>query len=138
MHQHTVLGERILSAAPALRPVAHDRARHARALGRARLPRRPGRREQIPLGARIIAACDAYDAMTTDRCYRRAIDHEHACEELRREAGHQFDRAVTDALLSELGLSTVAAERDSEHEPAAEEVMSYLRDMLSRHTTASV
>jgi HD-GYP domain-containing protein (c-di-GMP phosphodiesterase class II) len=94
--------------------------------------------EEIPLGARIIAACDAYDAMTTDRCYRRAIDHQHACEELRREAGHQFDRAVTDALLNELGLSAPAAEQEGEHDPSAEEVMSYLREMLARHAIASV
>ena len=137
MHQHTVLGERILSAAPALRPVAQIvRATHERWDGRGYPDGLAG--EEIPLGARIIAACDAYDAMTTDRCYRRAIDHQHACEELRREAGHQFDRAVTDALLNELGLSAAAAEQEGEHDPSAEEVMSYLREMLARHAIASV
>jgi HD-GYP domain-containing protein (c-di-GMP phosphodiesterase class II) len=101
--------------------------------------------DQIPLGARIIAVCDAYDAMTTDRCYRQAIDHGQACEELRREAGHQFDRTVTDALLEELGqhapatgASAGAGGQPGEDEAAAaEEVMSYLRDMLARHTAAS-
>ena len=86
MHQHTVLGERILSAAPALRPVAVIvRATHERWDGRGYPDGCAG--DAIPLGARIIAACDAYDAMTTDRCYRAGIGHEGACEELRREAG---------------------------------------------------
>ena len=63
MHQHTVLGERILSAAPALRPVAVIvRATHERWDGEGYPDGLAG--DAIPLGARIIAACDAYDAMT--------------------------------------------------------------------------
>jgi len=54
--------------------------------------------EQIPLGARIITVCDAFDAMTSDRPYRRALEEEVAFEELRRHAGSQFDAAVVDAL----------------------------------------
>jgi diguanylate cyclase (GGDEF)-like protein len=139
MHQHTVLGERILSAAPALRPVARIvRATHERWDGRGYPDGLSG--EQIPLGARIIAACDAYDAMTTDRCYRRAIAHADACEELRREAAHQFDPAVTSALLAELdaGGKSVAQSAQQEQTDAAEEVMSYLRDMLARQSPASL
>jgi two-component system, cell cycle response regulator len=45
----------------------------------------------IPLGARIVAVADAYDAMTHDRPYKRAISHEEAIRELRRHAGTQFD-----------------------------------------------
>ena len=58
--------------------------------------------EEIPLGARIIFACDALDAMTTDRPYRAAMGMEEACAELRRCAGTQFDPAVVDALLEVL------------------------------------
>ncbi len=49
------------------------------------------RREQIPLGARIVALVDAFDAMTHDRPYRRALPAEAALAEIRRGAGHQFD-----------------------------------------------
>jgi len=59
--------------------------------------------EEIPLGARIIAVVDAWDAMTNDRPYRKAMQHEDVVAEMIREAGHQFDPAVVDALLSVTG-----------------------------------
>jgi HD-GYP domain-containing protein (c-di-GMP phosphodiesterase class II) len=59
--------------------------------------------EAIPLGARIILACDAYHAMTSDQPYRRAMSAAAAREELRRHAGTQFDSQVVDALLAVLG-----------------------------------
>ena len=69
MRQHTILGERILNAAPALRPVARlVRATHERWDGGGYPDGLAG--EQIPLGARIIAVCDAYEAMIADRAYR--------------------------------------------------------------------
>ena len=49
------------------------------------------RANEIPLGARIVAIADAYDAMVHDRPYKRAISHEQAIDELRRHAGTQFD-----------------------------------------------
>ncbi|HEY7131764.1 MAG TPA: HD domain-containing phosphohydrolase, partial [Candidatus Limnocylindrales bacterium] len=49
------------------------------------------RGNDIPLGARIVAIADAYDAMTHDRPYKRAISHDDAIKELRRHAGTQFD-----------------------------------------------
>ena len=55
--------------------------------------------EEIPVVSRIVCACDAYSAMTTDRPYRRALGREEAFAELRRCAGTQFDPAVVDALL---------------------------------------
>jgi len=58
--------------------------------------------EAIPLGARIIFACDAWDAMTSDRPYRAAMPEERARAEMRRAAGSQFDPTVVDALLSVL------------------------------------
>jgi HD-GYP domain-containing protein (c-di-GMP phosphodiesterase class II) len=50
--------------------------------------------EAIPLGARIFAVADAFDAMTSDRPYRRALPFEQACREIADGAGSQFDPAV--------------------------------------------
>jgi ribonuclease P protein subunit RPR2 len=58
--------------------------------------------EDIPLAARIIAACDTYEAITTDRPYRPARTPDHARKELRRAAGDQLDARVVEALLQEL------------------------------------
>ena len=56
--------------------------------------------ERIPLVARLIACCDAFSAMTSDRPYRKALSVEDALEELRRNRGTQFDPRVVDALIA--------------------------------------
>jgi HD-GYP domain-containing protein (c-di-GMP phosphodiesterase class II) len=56
--------------------------------------------KEIPLAARIVFACDAYNAMTTDRVYRAAMSREEALEELVSNAGTQFDPAIITALTS--------------------------------------
>lgn len=56
--------------------------------------------EQIPLVARIVACCDAYNAMTTDRPYRPALRQAVAVEELTKNSGTQFDPDVVDALVA--------------------------------------
>ncbi|MFZ5814929.1 MAG: HD domain-containing phosphohydrolase [Bacillota bacterium] len=56
--------------------------------------------EKIPLGARIFAVADTYDAITSDRPYRKGRSHRAALEEIRRGCGTQFDPMVVDALLS--------------------------------------
>jgi two-component system, cell cycle response regulator len=97
MRQHTLIGERILSAAPALRPVARlVRSSHERWDGGGYPDGLAG--EQIPLGSRIIAACDAFDAIITDRSYRAASTPVEAVAELQRHAGSQFDAQVVEAL----------------------------------------
>jgi GAF domain-containing protein len=58
--------------------------------------------DDIPLGARVICACAAYHAMTSDRPYRCAMTPEAAVAELRDQAGRQFDPGVVDALLGVL------------------------------------
>jgi HD-GYP domain-containing protein (c-di-GMP phosphodiesterase class II) len=58
--------------------------------------------KDIPLAARIISACDTYDAIVTDRPYRPARTQPEACEELRRVAGSQLDRRVVAAVIAEL------------------------------------
>jgi HD-GYP domain-containing protein (c-di-GMP phosphodiesterase class II) len=60
-----------------------------------------GRRSgDIPLSARIVALADVYDALTSDRPYRRAMAHEEAVEIIREGRGTQFDPDITDAFLS--------------------------------------
>ncbi len=58
--------------------------------------------EEIPLGARVILACDAFHAMTSDRVYRKAMAREDAFAELRRCAGGHFDPDVVEVLLATL------------------------------------
>lgn len=101
IHKHTLAGERILSAAAALGPVGRlVRSSHERFDGDGYPDRLAG--EAIPLGARIVAACDAFHAMTSSRPYRERRTVADALAELRRCAGEQFDPAVIDALCQEL------------------------------------
>jgi diguanylate cyclase (GGDEF)-like protein len=140
IRQHTVLGERILSAAPALRPVAAlVRASHERWDGRGYPDGLAA--EQIPLGARIIAACDAYEAMTSDRCYHARRDHDGALEELRREAAHQFDPDVIDVLIDEINENGMAISTHDAREGRAQstdEVAAYLSELIMRHAPEQV
>ncbi|MBQ7243269.1 MAG: HD domain-containing protein, partial [Bacilli bacterium] len=59
--------------------------------------------EQIPYPARIVAICDAFDAMTSDRSYRSALSDEVAISELVKNKGIQFDPYLVDAFLSLCG-----------------------------------
>jgi diguanylate cyclase (GGDEF)-like protein len=98
VRQHTLIGERIIASSAALVPVA-------------RLVRSSGERwdgggypdglraEQIPLGARVVAVCEAYAAMVLERPYSVAMRPTRAREELERGAGTQFDPDVVAAFL---------------------------------------
>ena len=97
MRRHTLIGERILAVAPALVPAAKlVRSSHERVDGQGYPDGLAG--EEIPLGSRIIAACDAYDAMIANRPYRVAMSAEGALFELHACAGTQFDLVVVEAL----------------------------------------
>ncbi|MFN2617842.1 MAG: HD domain-containing phosphohydrolase [Thermoleophilaceae bacterium] len=101
MKTHTIVGERILRAIPGLGPVARIvRHEHERFDGTGYPDGLRG--EQIPMGSRIILACDAYQAMTTDRPYRKAMEHAEAVRELGKYAGTQFDPQVTEVLIGTL------------------------------------
>ncbi len=101
IRQHTIIGERILAAAPSLTGVAHlVRSSHERWDGSGYPDRLAG--EAIPLGARVIAVCDAYDAMTTSRPYRAALEPAVALQEIVRAAGSQFDPRVVELFTEEL------------------------------------
>jgi HD-GYP domain-containing protein (c-di-GMP phosphodiesterase class II) len=99
MYRHTIVGERILLAAPALADVAPlVRASHERWDGSGYPDGLAG--ERIPLGARIVSLCDAFDAMVTDRAYRGALPIGDAVAEIERCAGTQFDPAVVQAFMA--------------------------------------
>jgi two-component system cell cycle response regulator len=96
MRGHTIVGERIVASARSLRNVAPlVRSSHEHWDGAGYPDGLAG--ADIPLGSRIIAVCDAYDAMVTTRAYRAARTSEAAVAELRRCSGTQFDSEVVDA-----------------------------------------
>jgi diguanylate cyclase (GGDEF)-like protein len=112
VRRHTLIGERIIASAAALVPVA-------------RLVRSSGERwdgkgypdslqgEQIPLGARVVAVCDAYEAMVSERPYSVAMRPARALEELRRGAGTQFDPEVVAAFEQVAAIKRLAGERST-------------------------
>ena len=96
VRRHTEIGERILAAAPALIRIAPIvRSTHERLDGNGYPDGLAG--EEIPLPARIVSVADAFDAMVTERPYRRALSPGAALAELRRCAGTQFDPDVVEA-----------------------------------------
>jgi diguanylate cyclase (GGDEF)-like protein len=98
VRRHTVIGERIVGAAPALARAAKlIRWSHERWDGSGYPDGLRG--DEIPLASRVIAVCDAYDAMTGPRPYRLGMSREGAIAELRRCAGSQFDPLVVNAFL---------------------------------------
>jgi HD-GYP domain-containing protein (c-di-GMP phosphodiesterase class II) len=98
MRTHTILGETmLLQIGGLLGEVGHIvRSCHERWDGAGYPDRLVA--EQIPLAARIVCACDAWSAMTTDRSYRKARSVEQALGELRASAGTHFDPRVVEAL----------------------------------------
>jgi HD-GYP domain-containing protein (c-di-GMP phosphodiesterase class II) len=100
MRTHTIEGQRMLDRVGGLLADVGVvvRASHERWDGRGYPDGLAG--DAIPLAARIVSACDAFNAMTTDRSYRRALPLDVATKELADNAGTQFDPAVVDALLA--------------------------------------
>src|SRR4051794_26331301 len=96
IRRHTLIGERIIAAAPALRPVARlVRSSHERWDGTG-YPDKLSQQE-IPVGARVVGVADAFDAMTSERPYSPGVGPALALAELRRCAGSQFDPVVVEA-----------------------------------------
>jgi diguanylate cyclase (GGDEF)-like protein len=101
MRKHPIIGQRILGAASAMGPVADVvRSTHERWDGGGYPDRLAGR--EIPLGARIIFVCDAFNAMTEGRAYRAPLSRGEALEELRRGAGTQFDPRLVDTFVEKV------------------------------------
>ncbi len=99
MRAHTVIGVEIVRGIKALRAVLPIiRHHHERIDGSGYPDKLSG--DQIPLEARIMAIADAYDTMTSDRAYRRAMGQEEAIDELRRGRGTQWDADLTDQFIN--------------------------------------
>ena len=93
MRRHPIYGASILEPAAALRPLVPIVLAHHENFDGSGYPRGL-KGEQIPLGARIILVSDAYEAMTSDRIYRKAMGHEKAMEQLHKYKGIQFDPKI--------------------------------------------
>jgi response regulator RpfG family c-di-GMP phosphodiesterase len=99
MKKHPEMGYRMLHHIPFLGPALDIVLSHQERWDGTGYPQRL-RGEAIPLGARIFAVVDTFDAMTSDRPYRPALTIEDAANEIRRCSGEQFDPRVADAFLS--------------------------------------
>src|SRR4051812_2222386 len=101
---HPARGERLVAAVPELADIAPVvRHHHERCDGEGYPDGLAG--EEIPLGARIVFACDAFDAMTSIRCYRPTLSAWAALEEVRAGGGTQFDPDVAAAVVATVGRS---------------------------------
>ena len=113
MREHPVIGERIVASVPFLgriRPFV--RAEHERWDGAGYPDGLSGR--QIPIEARIIHACDAFQAMSSDRPYRRARPRDWILKEIHAQSGRQFDPSVAEALLQAIESGEVAVSGTAE------------------------
>jgi two-component system, cell cycle response regulator len=110
MKTHPLVGERLLSSVRPLRSLAPIvRSAHERWDGGGYPDGLAA--ELIPLASRVITACDAYDAMISDRPYAQALTSEAAIAELQRNAGTQFDPDVVEALVATLAMPGERAPR---------------------------
>lgn len=98
MKKHSEIGYRIVSKIPELYAVAEEILHHHERWDGTGYPSGL-KEEEIPLNCRILAVVDAYDAMTNDRVYRKAISKEQAFDELKKNAGTQFDPRVVELFI---------------------------------------
>lgn len=98
MKRHPEIGYRIAQAAPELTTAAEYILSHHERWDGTGYPRGL-KNEDIPLVCRILAVADAYDAMTNDRAYRIAMSSEDAVQELKRNAGTQFDPLIVEIFI---------------------------------------
>jgi HD-GYP domain-containing protein (c-di-GMP phosphodiesterase class II) len=97
MRRHPIYGASILEPSSALRPLVPIVLAHHENYDGSGYPQGL-RGEKIPLGSRIILVSDAYEAMTSDRIYRKAMGHDRAMDQLHKYKGVQFDPKVVRAL----------------------------------------
>jgi HD-GYP domain-containing protein (c-di-GMP phosphodiesterase class II) len=111
VERHTVWGAQLLAGVPGLEPVATIvRFHHERWDGGGYPEGLRG--ERIPVASRIVAVCDAYHAMTSDRPYRAALKVDRALTELEEGAGSQFDPAVVECFIETIPPRKTAKEAE--------------------------
>ncbi len=102
IYRHPKIGARIVSQSALLKDLVPIILHHHERYDGGGYPDSNMKGEKIPLGARILAVADAYEAMVSDRPYRKALSQEEAKEELKKNAGTQFDPQVVEAFLRAL------------------------------------
>ncbi|MFY9469842.1 MAG: HD domain-containing phosphohydrolase, partial [Solirubrobacterales bacterium] len=109
---HTIVGERIINSIPTLRPVAEIvRYHHERFDGGGYPDGLAG--EAIPVGARLVAVAQAFEAMISERPFRPALSFREAVNEIGRQASRQFDPRVVSAFCQALDQTSEAIEQTS-------------------------
>jgi HD-GYP domain-containing protein (c-di-GMP phosphodiesterase class II) len=101
IEQHPIIGSQIIEPVTFLSPIAPIVLYHQEWYNGCGYPEGLSG-EEIPLGARIVSVIDSFDAMTSDRPYRKAMKRTDAIKELKRASGTQFDPAVVEAFLKAL------------------------------------
>jgi HD-GYP domain-containing protein (c-di-GMP phosphodiesterase class II) len=135
MRRHPIYGASILEPSESLRPLVPLVLHHHENYDGSGYPE--GRKgDQIPLGSRIIIVADAYEAMTSDRIYRKAIGHERAMDQLNRYKGIQFDPNVVRALATLIEKRGAHAFELSALPPINYETLAELRKRLAREPLA--
>jgi len=110
--EHPLISEKIVAPIPQFKRVPRMIRHHHEFYDGSGYPDRL-KGEEIPLGARILVVVDAYDAMTSDRPYRKALSKDQAVQILKRNSGIQFDPKLVEVYLKVLGVSP--GENDTIH-----------------------
>lgn len=130
MRRHPIYGASILEPSAALRPLVPLVLHHHESFDGSGYPEGLSG-DQIPLGSRVIIVADAYEAMTSDRIYRKAIGHDAAMQQLNRYKSVQFDPNVVRALETLLERRGAAAFEGSDLPPINYETLAELRKRLA-------
>ena len=131
MRRHPIYGASILEPSASLRPLVRMVLHHHENFDGSGYPEGL-RGDAIPLGSRIIIVADAYEAMTSDRIYRKAIGHERALEQLSKYKGIQFDPKIVRAIEQLLAKRGPGAFEVSDLPPINYETLAQLRQRLAR------
>lgn len=131
MRRHPIYGASILEPSAALRPLVPIVLHHHENFDGSGYPEGL-KGEEIPLGSRIIIVADAYEAMTSDRIYRKAIGHERAMDQLNKYKGIQFDPKIVRALEQVVHKKGKDAFDVSDLPPINYETLAELRRRLAR------
>lgn len=131
MRRHPIYGASILEPSAALRPLVPIVLHHHENFDGTGYPEGL-KGEEIPLGSRIIIVADAYEAMTSDRIYRKAIGHDRAMDQLTKYKGIQFDPRVVRALEQVVHKKGKDAFEVSDLPPINYETLAELRRRLAR------